>query len=198
MPGNTNLDTKAYILDLVKSLKSREGNIEGLISYLETSDFFTAPATTQYFYFYRGGLVDYIINVYTNLVRLVKAYPDTYSEDTLKIVSLFHALYKVDYYESYLRNVKDEYGNWVQEENFRVKENRYTLNSYGVNSFMILSQFIPLTEEEIAAIMNHKGFEEENIVKYEMYKIMGKFPLVVLLNSAINLTIYCKDLIKYE
>lgn len=197
MLENINLDTRSYILNLIKSLKSRGGNIEGLVSYLETSDFFTAPATTQYFYSYREGLVNYIIDVYTNLTQLSKMYSDIYSEDTLKIVSLFHALYKVDYYESYLKNVKDEYGNWVQEENFRVREDRYTLNSYGVNSFMIISQFIPLTEEEIAAIMNHKGFEEENIAKYEMYKIMGKFPLVTLLNSAINLTIYCKDLIKY-
>ena len=47
---------------LVKKNIKRDG-IDNLLQYLESSDFYTSPASTQYHGSYAGGLVEHSINV---------------------------------------------------------------------------------------------------------------------------------------
>ena len=56
------MEIKDAIINLLKSVE-RDG-IEELISYLESSDFFEAPASTKYHLAEAGGLAKHSLNVY--------------------------------------------------------------------------------------------------------------------------------------
>lgn len=60
-----NEKNKAEFLNLLRST-NRDG-IENLIEWLESTDFFTAPASTKYHGAYPGGLLQHSINVYNRL-----------------------------------------------------------------------------------------------------------------------------------
>lgn len=67
----------------------RDG-IGELMNWLESSDFYTAPASTRYHGSRPGGLLTHSINVYEELKRILQIYPDVdVSEETVAIVSLF-------------------------------------------------------------------------------------------------------------
>jgi len=72
----------------------RPGKAE-LFEWLESSDFFTAPASRKYHGSYEGGLVEHSLNVYDALVKLLTIYPEIQvSEESIAIVALFHDLCK--------------------------------------------------------------------------------------------------------
>lgn len=63
-----------FIEILGLALQKREGsNIDGLFKKLDSSDFFTAPASTRYHGAYKGGLVDHSLNVYHNMMSIAKS-----------------------------------------------------------------------------------------------------------------------------
>ena len=64
-------DREEYI-NLLASV-SRPG-IEGLIEYLDTTDFYTAPRSAKYHSNCKGGLCKHSLNVYKNLELLNKEY----------------------------------------------------------------------------------------------------------------------------
>ena len=148
---------RVEFISLMKKVETRQGAyIDSLLSKLDSSDFFHAPASTQYHCSYEGGLCQHCLNVYNQLIKLIDIeYPKKkvegenevhyestcpYSEETLIIVSLLHDLSKMNFYETYYRNVKDEKGNWKQVPSIKVKEanDRFIYAGHGVNFKEIL------------------------------------------------------------
>lgn len=79
---------------------SREG-IEELEGWLESTDFFVAPASIQFHNNYAGGLVDHSVNTYDILCLLVdqlQLLDEVGDMDTLRICGLLHDVCKVNYY----------------------------------------------------------------------------------------------------
>lgn len=190
------MKNKEEFINLVNSIQ-REGFYKDKLLYkLEQSDFYTAPASTVYHSSCEGGLVQHTLNVYKQLVNLIKSNNITnYSEDTIKLVSLFHDLSKMNFYETYVRNVKkysdrgsksDDMGkfDWASERGYKVKEptDRFLFGSHGQNSERILSYYVPLSEEESAAIIWHHAGMDNNNVERDLTPIMNRYPLVVLLH----------------
>ncbi|MBW2967779.1 hypothetical protein KY362_04790 [Candidatus Woesearchaeota archaeon] len=87
------------IVDLLLST-GRDG-IESLVDWMESSDYFTAPASTQpgYHGAYVGGLAEHSLNVYEEFAHKVERYGLDIKEDEAIIASLLHDLVKVNYYE---------------------------------------------------------------------------------------------------
>lgn len=56
--------TDKEIFDMVLRDTKRDG-IEDLIKYLESTDFYTAPASSRFHCDYEGGLVEHSLNVYS-------------------------------------------------------------------------------------------------------------------------------------
>jgi len=56
------MENKERFIELLRSTK-REG-IEDLISWLEGTDFYKAPASTRFHGNYAGGLLEHSLNVY--------------------------------------------------------------------------------------------------------------------------------------
>ena len=94
---------KEEFLKLLRTVK-RDG-LEDFIKFLESTDFFTAPASTRFHGDYAGGLVEHSMKVYEILVEKVKNAPVllNVSEDTLKIV-LYGLLQMVSYYQNKMRS----------------------------------------------------------------------------------------------
>ena len=120
------MNNKATFISLVEGIEREGVDKERLIKKLEASDFFYAPASTVYHSSFEGGLCHHSLNVYHTLKNFMDAiypmrrleresedqaevlYESTcpYSEDTIRIVSLFHDFDKMNKYEKSVRNQK--------------------------------------------------------------------------------------------
>ena len=67
------INKKNFLREL-KIKVSRPG-IENLITFLESSDFFTAPASLKLHHSWDGGLCDYAWDRYSYMLKLVKDTP---------------------------------------------------------------------------------------------------------------------------
>ena len=143
---------KEKFIELLKST-NRPG-IEDLISFLEKTDFFTAPASTRFHGSFEGGLVEHSLKVYeildykakNNVLKL--EIPD----DTIKIVSLLHDICK--------------------------------LNFYKVDSVMMISEYIKLTPEEKYSIRWHMGYTEPKELYNTIGAAYKKYPLALMMHEA--------------
>lgn len=186
---------------------SRDGaDVEGLNNCLKTKGFYTAPASTKYHSSFEGGLCLHSLMVYDILVDLVNSFcPNTYSDDTLKIVALLHDISKSNYYVREVKNKKvysengtkfDNIGkfDWVSYDAYTINDasNRGLFGTLEENSYYIVSQYIPLTLEESAAIINHCGGVEgsSSSMNRDLFEIFRRYPLVALLHTADFLASY--------
>lgn len=189
---------KDEFIGLVRKYIKRDG-IENLLSWLERTDFYTAPATTNYQLSVEGGLVQHSLNTFYRMVELTNMYygkepaddnfyngdtPDAESAFTMEsiaIVALFHAIYKVNCYVKDYRNVKVD-GVWQQVEYYRWDED--FVYGRGAKSVYILQQFMRLYVDEAQAIRFHTaGREDANSGMFDAsyYRVYEQSPISVLL-----------------
>lgn len=148
---------KEEFIGLIQSISREGADITGLVNKLQSSDFFTAPASTTYHGAYVGGLCEHSLHVYHNLVMLNEAKQLNLDPNSMKIVALLHDVSKMNYYELYERNVKNENNQWVKVPGYRTKDarDRFIYAGHGANSEYITARFIPLALSESVAIINH-------------------------------------------
>lgn len=95
--------TKDMVLSIWKEHVKRDG-VEDFLSWLEESDFFTAPCSTKFHLATKGGLAKHSLNVYLLLSEKMERYrqladPDNLiAEESLVICGLGHDLCKVGVY----------------------------------------------------------------------------------------------------
>ncbi len=175
---------KTTFIMLAKDDIKREG-IDSLLSWLETTDFFSAPASSKYHLSEEGGLCAHSLNVYERLVRLCESEygEDGYNKESVAIIGLFHDLCKTNTYKVEMRNVKED-GVWVQKPYFTVDDN--LPYGHGEKSVYMLSGFIKLTREEAMAINWHMGGFDLRVQggSYDYNKAFNKFPLALLAHLA--------------
>lgn len=171
---------------------TREGK-SGLIKWLETSDFFTAPASTKYHGNYEGGLCEHSVNVYKNLKFLCKNIKEfqSVSEETIVISALLHDVTKVNCYKADTRNVKNADGVWEKVPYYKFEE-KFCYGGHGSKSVFLIERFMKLTLEEAVAINNHMGaWDVEN--KTALSNAYEQFPFAYLLHMADGLATYVDE-----
>lgn len=170
-------------LSFVNLLSSLEIDLTELYTYLDTTDYFNKPASTQYFKAYPGGLCQYALDLYYELAQLVNAYcPGKYTKADVVKVALFKDLYRTELYECYMKNVKNEItGNWEVQPAFRYKEQRPTFGDIGFSSYMIAKRFVNFTDEQIEAIIQSAAKSD---YAGDIHDIMRRYPLVTLTKMA--------------
>jgi hypothetical protein len=197
---------KEQIILLLREVKRDPEGVEKLIGFLEESDFFSAPASTKYHSNYFGGLVHHTLQVYKRLCDLIDMFKITkYSRESLILVALGHDFAKINFYEPCVNSKrvyhekgtqKDILGrfDWVQEKGYRVKDfkDRYIFGIHGQNSERLLSQFIPLSDEESAAIIWHMGGMDGNKSE-DLSDIYNQYSLASLLHAADYLSTYIDE-----
>lgn len=170
------MENKELFLSTCKELIKRRG-IEQLLEWIEKTDFFTAPASTRFHGAYSGGLVEHSLNVFKRMYEHTQ-----YVTETLAIVSLFHDLCKADFYTVDYKNVKQPDGSWVKAPYYAI-DDKLPIGNHGDKSVFIVSRFIPLTAEEIAAIRYHMGAFQEGDIK-NIGNVFEKYPLALYLHIA--------------
>ncbi len=162
----------------------RDGAAE-LLKWLESTDFFTAPASTRYHSCHEGGLCEHSVNVYH---RLDDAYwsesavegKNAEKAESLAICGLLHDVCKANFYTVQMRNVKDEStGHWSKKPYYAVDE-KFPFG-HGEKSVFLIERFMKLTLEEAVAIRFHMGEFEKERSTSDAY---GKYPLAVMLHVA--------------
>lgn len=162
------------------------------LEWLEESDFFTAPASTRFHGNYEGGLCEHSVNVWEELVRLLKAYPEVrVTSETGAIVSLLHDLCKIGCYKQELRNQKVG-GVWVQRPVYVFQED-FCYGGHGSKSVYLAQKYINLTEQEAVAINCHMGFSDRAPGDFSLGSAYENNPLAWLLHVADESATYIRE-----
>ena len=163
-----------------------------LLEWLEESDFFSAPASTRFHGNYKGGLCEHSVNVWEELVRLLKAYPEVrVTAETAAIVTLLHDLCKIGCYKQELRNTKVG-GHWVQRPVYAFQED-FCYGGHGSKSVYLIQKFMNISELEAVAINCHMGAWDRSPGDYSLGPAFEQNPLAMLLHMADMSATYIRE-----
>lgn len=158
---------------------------EELIKYLEATDFYTAPASTNYHNSFEGGLLCHSLRVYDLFKEKLSEYAkkhEPFPEDFITISTLLHDLCKVNLYQKVKKWRKDDKGKWEDYEVYEVKDN-FPIG-HGEKSVIVAQRFIKLTNAEVLLIRWHMG----GFVSKDEYRTFNEackiLPEIKLLNTA--------------
>lgn len=185
---------------------TRDGKDE-LMEYIRNkTDFYIAPASTQFHLSCEGGLLQHSLNVYDCLIAkkqspIWKRVFEEIPEESLIIMSLLHDLCKVNFYVKGTKNQKtydpnkvavadgwkikhDDIGDFIWETVLRYEVNDTMPLGHGEKSVMLINCFMKLKVYEIFAIRWHMGFSEEKSQYKALGEAMEKYPIVLALHEA--------------
>lgn len=161
----------------------REG-IADLIGLMDTSGFWTAPASGGNHEHVEGGLAEHSLHVYENAHKIAKVLLSKKEyeamKDSITIASILHDLGKIGDYgkKMYVPNVlksgkQSDAKPWM-------RNTELTAVPHSIRSIKLATLFIDLTEDEEWAILCHDGLYDH--MKYE---IPGhETPLYLILHYA--------------
>ena len=182
---------KERFLEIYRENIKRPG-ADKLLAWLETTDFFDAPASTKFHLSRPGGLVEHSIHVYERLRKLfnIEKYGDISTmavfpeAETIAICGLLHDICKANFYGVEMRNRKNDQGKWEKYPFYVV--NDQLPYGHGEKSVYIISGFMKLSREEAMAIRWHMGFSDNEFKAggYSVGNAFEKFPLAVLTHIA--------------
>ncbi len=180
-----------------------------LLLWLETTDFFEAPASTRFHLAREGGLCMHSIHVHNRLKELFRSeiagHQDLTPEEetTVAICALLHDICKTNVYGTELKNQKTyDVAKVAAAESWQVKHDaqgdfiwesvpRYVFEDklpygHGEKSVYIISGFMHLSREEAMAIRWHMGFSDVTFRGGDrsVGTAFGMYPLAVLLHIA--------------
>lgn len=147
------MDNKERFIEIFTSQIHRPGAAE-LLEWLESTDFFEAPASTHYHGSYPGGLVEHSLNVYYELIGAGRV-PGVPTAETYAVVALLHDICKADFYAQSTRNQKNSDGKWETVPCYTVRE-KFPFG-HGEKSAFLVQRFMLLTDAEALAIRWHMG-----------------------------------------
>src|SRR3990167_1970532 len=93
-------ENKEIIINNLKTI-NRDG-IKDLLTFLEKSDFYTAPCSTKYHLNIPGGLVQHSLNVFKLFKEKVERYKLQLGFESVVICGLLHDICKVNIYKENL------------------------------------------------------------------------------------------------
>ena len=183
---------KDRFIELYQKLITRPG-ADKLLAWLETTDFFEAPASTRFHLSRPGGLAEHSVHVYERLRALFIAEKEradlcagitSQEEETIAICGLLHDVCKANFYTVEMRNRKNEQGQWEKYPFYVV--NDQLPYGHGEKSVYIISSFMKLSREEAMAIRWHMGFSDNDFKAggFSVGNAFEKFPLALLTHMA--------------
>lgn len=171
---------KEEFCELYQSQVTREGS-EKLLAWLQTTDFFTAPASTKFHCACEHGLVMHSINVYK--VLRGKYFEEGDNEESFALCALLHDICKAQFYKVSTRNVKnEETGAWEKKPYFAV-EDAFPYG-HGEKSVYLIERFVRLKPAEAMAVRWHMGGFDESVKggSYAISTAYDRYPLAVKLH----------------
>ena len=177
-------DNKDRFLSILRTNVHREG-LEELIKWLESTDFFTAPASTKFHSAYKEGLLVHSLNVYDILKARNDRDGNIESGESVALVALLHDVCKAGFYKESTRNVKNEQtGQWEKVPYYQVED--IFPYGHGEKSVYLIERFLRLKPAEAIAIRWHMGSFDDAVRAggYTLSHAFEKYPLAVKLHLA--------------
>lgn len=160
---NGTRDPKADFLTIYKDI--RRPGADKLLAWLESTDFFTAPAGAKHHGAYAGGLAVHSLNVWNRLREITlrdtidgKAILDLAPEtnETVAILALLHDVCKVGVYHTETKRRRNpDTGTWEDYQAYTFRDPFHL--GHGEKSLYLITKYMALTEEEALAIRWHMG-----------------------------------------
>ena len=192
---------KQRFIDLCNEHIHREG-LDKVLTYLEKSDFYTAPSSTRFHLNEDGGLCLHSMNVFEAACKIynemakpaivngTSPFTEEVSMESIAIATLFHDLCKIKLYHKTERWKKDDKNRWVSYPGYEVKDD-FPLG-HGEKSCLMLSWYMRLKPEEMLAIRWHMGMfdmgESGTPLRMSFFSATDKSPLVSIVHAADFLT----------
>ena len=178
------MDARDLFEAIFKKYVKREG-ADQLLAYIQSTDFFKAPASTRFHGSYEGGLVEHSLHVYECYKRIVEHYSSIYgvqmSEDSIALVSLLHDLCKAGVYKIEMRNKKID-GVWQQVPVYTFDDDMPL--GHGQKSAFLVMQYCHLTPIEFACIAFHMGAFDAGNNPHNVGDAFNGYPEAFLLSMA--------------
>ena len=171
---------KDEFIEIFTANVKRQGAQE-LLAWLDTTDFFTAPASTRFHGACTEGLVMHSLNVYK--VMSEQYLQESDSLESFTLVALLDDLCKTNYYKSGFRNVKDDAtGKWEKVPSFSVSD--AFPYGHGEKSVFLIERFIRLKPSEAVAIRWHMGGFDDAVRGgcYAISEAYDQYPIAVKLH----------------
>ena len=159
----------------------RDGSKE-LLEWLQTTDFFTAPASTRYHCACENGLVMHSVSVFNTLME--KHFDEeTDSVESFAICALLHDLCKAQFYKVSTRNVKNEQtGQWEKVPYYAI-EDSFPFG-HGEKSVFLIERFMRLKIDEAMAIRWHMLWTEPKDFYNTIGNAIKQYPVILALHEA--------------
>lgn len=193
---------KQQFIELYNKYIKREG-AKDLLAWIQGTDFFTAPASSQYHLAEEGGLCQHSLNVFHRLNKILcNEYGEHYAEcfngmESIAIASLLHDLCKADNYVVEMRNTKDKNGNWIQVPYYKKSEKFFF--GHGSKSVYIIQNFMQLDLDEASAVRYHMGgMEIPGVLEPNVTDVYNEFPLALYTHLADMKATYIDERCKKE
>ena len=170
---------KERFISLLKT--TNRAGVDKIIAWLESTDFFESPASTQYHENYTGGLCEHSLKVYDTFKKLHKAFDLDININSIIIMSLLHDVCKANCYTKEKKNVKIGQ-NWTQVDYWKFDDNNPI--GHGHKSVIEIQKtgFI-LTDLEINSIIAHmNGYDKSDL--FNASNIYNKNELTMWLHVA--------------
>ena len=177
------MDYKQKFIEYYQANIHREG-ADRLLEWLQTTDFFTAPASTRYHCACPSGLVQHSVNVHE--VMMEKHFdPETDSAESFALCALLHDVCKAQFYKISTRNVKNEKtGQWEKVPYYTI-EDAFPYG-HGEKSVFLIERFVRLKPAEATAIRWHMGGFDDAARggNFSISVAYDKYPIAVKLHLA--------------
>ena len=189
------MSNRELFINIMKQVE-RPG-VDELLTWLEGTDFYSAPASTRFHGSYPGGLVYHTLNVVYELRELVRFYDmKDISNESIIIVALAHDFCKINIYQETMVNVppqRSKSGKWEQQLGY--KKNEILKLGHGAKSLSILQNFIKLEDYEKEAIFWHMGAYDTSVLAsmHDLYDVFEKNKLAFLLHMADMVATYITE-----
>ena len=154
---NANLIAFNELADYIK----RPG-ADKLLEWIDSTDYYTAPASTGHHDSEIGGLLKHSLNVTNIMLALEHKIPAKIPVESIYVCGLFHDLCKVDSYKIEKRWRKNSDDQWEQYDKWVFNED-LKYGAHGAKSVYLLQNFIHLTPEEASAINAHMGAWDKSV-----------------------------------
>ena len=185
------MDQREEFLSIFSQHVTRPG-ADKLLAWLDTTDFFRAPASTRFHGACAGGLLMHSLNVYHCLREHYFEPGD--SEESFALCALLHDVCKANFYKPGTRNVKNEAtGQWEKVPTFTIE---YAFPyGHGEKSVFLIERFVRLKPAEAVAIRWHMGGFDDAARGgcFAISQAYDQYPLAVKLHLADLEATYLKE-----
>ena len=159
-----------------------------LLAWIESSDFFTAPASTRFHLSSPGGLLEHSLHVFermkaicANEATITPGFNEP-SMETIAVCGLLHDICKANFYAGEMRNRKNDRGEWEKVTVYTV-DDQFPYG-HGEKSVYLIERFMRLRTEEAMAVRWHMGGFDESVKggSFALAHAFEKYPLAVKLH----------------